>query len=448
MTSTSDDYGVNELTEATENTRQLFSRDSDRQTPPNYELTDGANSELSASRERQRERGRRAQRAFRKRQIDTIQRLEGRLAVYANAFNDVRHALATLQSAFESSLAVQPELAPVTTVQNAIATLKRSLSKIGTASISVAQRSGTSQPRNEVSSPVYGNDVAEASVIGTQYPSALAPVPQQVDLAAPASQCYTTNTPDWNSTQHVANQTVAIPEPAVIDTFSEWQPEHPSAPPEIVIPSPLTQHVQQQVPFPDSIPYLGAAAQTIAGQIYWSTMQLAYNILSGQDIQSQLGRNMFQYTALFRSLGAIRTAVKARLVYKSVGVLLEQSDPLSIGTLSAQISDALRQNDTNPHLWLSAHEVEAYVRHKYLKQAPREHATSAELIHAGSSNQTENTNRWNEQTSTIIGSSMLGAITDCLVSQLGFHSVCFGNGPRYHVETIDSLITQQLSIAS
>lgn len=181
----------------------------------------------------------------------------------------------------------------------------------------------------------------------------------------------------------------------------------------------------------DTIPHLTAAQhsqQTFAGKLYWTTMTLAYRLLCAIECDDASTIRKMLLTLRYED----REIVKRRLFTKFVllhGGDISQADaydgtanssPITTTTTTTSLSirqmaiNELIQNGQDVTRYLDSREVELHLRRRYVD--PENLAMYANPSHCG-----PNTDQ----------------ICSILLEQLAPRAVCYGEGPRWHIDDVE-----------
>ncbi|KAI1483510.1 hypothetical protein F4774DRAFT_406144 [Daldinia eschscholtzii] len=178
------------------------------------------------------------------------------------------------------------------------------------------------------------------------------------------------------------------------------------------------------VPPNDIIPYIGSGSKTFAGDLFWSIMDHA---------QKKCTRNHTETTALIqRALGHskatenwtiryIYAMVEARQEYRRTGSISAQyapaAEPDLPGIIRSRIDADYHSRGIDPNQWLSAAGIERRVKRMIGKD-------SFAILEAAARG--EGDPCWQESL----------AVTKCRLAE---NCICFGDGPRWDVDVVDAL---------
>ena len=266
-----------------------------------------------------RERGRRAQRAYRNRQLETARRLEQQNA-------SLRDALQTLISSSQDP--AKPKLRTV--LQDA----KRLVD---------SQENQQTRPAKSPTQPIIEQDRPDVDNTSSSQPNEY-----------PTTEV----TENWRDSNSLINRTGRF-SPRL--TYGLWlEPE---------------RHIHINSPPPDIVPFLGPGADTFGAAVYWRAMGIAF--ATGKKLQQQGGEvQRFlqpiedQILAIPFHIDGVDTLLKrveARLWYRRYGTLdIEHPgrDPDTAIRLHHKVLALLKERAVPVHEFLGMQDVESYLRHR------------------------------------------------------------------------------------
>ncbi|GKU07927.1 hypothetical protein FLAG1_10558 [Fusarium langsethiae] len=122
-------------------------------------------------------------------------------------------------------------------------------------------------------------------------------------------------------------------------------------------------YLRVSLPPQDLLPYLGPGAETFAGLLFWSVMEHAQSGCSRHDVGSII-ENGIGHSAATRGIrpAFIQTMAKARIEYKKTGSISQQhavagEDDLGL-VLCKLVEDDYRSKGKDPNQWLSCLAIE------------------------------------------------------------------------------------------
>ncbi|KAH6655382.1 hypothetical protein BKA67DRAFT_235138 [Truncatella angustata] len=184
----------------------------------------------------------------------------------------------------------------------------------------------------------------------------------------------------------------------------------------------------------DIIPYLGPAANTLAGKLFWAVLEHAISNchhVHHPTAHGTLHRNpsfkrMVEHTTALGDVSDdfMRAMIEARLEYRKLGFISAEyasaAEPDAGRVMRRKVVEDYMKRGENADVWLNPMAVEARAReilgsHGFTK-----------LKHAAESPN-------NNAQHTILSSA---------VNKLIEHYMCFGDGPRWNIEVVDGTFTK------
>ncbi|KAJ9603429.1 hypothetical protein H2200_012207 [Cladophialophora chaetospira] len=194
-------------------------------------------------------------------------------------------------------------------------------------------------------------------------------------------------------------------------------------------------------PSADIRPYVGTRRHTVAGHITWATLDYGYACLR-EAIMFQMGRDIdieelpeslppgsaarrlfdvsVRHTKQLHDIAYIMDLVEARLEFDKLGYMRSNTrgaDEPSRQVLEGQVLGGLRARGVRLDQWLSALDIEAHIRHQM-------------GILEFSAFQTALSQKQSIQTQLLMP----------LARTLAHRGVCFGDGPRWNVTYVTALV--------
>ena len=184
------------------------------------------------------------------------------------------------------------------------------------------------------------------------------------------------------------------------------------------------------LPQMETIPYLRQAQhtqQTFAGNLFWSTLSLAYRLINCVDSTAAPHRMFSYYFQHGISRDIVAHRIKSRILLGCTDVV--ERDPRPDGELSLQLNEAVVEEMTRKgeqvQQYLDPREVELYLRRKWLD--PDNIDLQGTTAPACSS--------WDRS------SPRTGDVWATLTERLSREAVCFGDSPRYHVNDVETALS-------
>ncbi|KAM5379423.1 hypothetical protein ACJZ2D_004121 [Fusarium nematophilum] len=174
----------------------------------------------------------------------------------------------------------------------------------------------------------------------------------------------------------------------------------------------------------DILPYLGPGSTTFAGRLFWSVMEHTQGgCKSPHSDTASLIRTALSHSRATRDIKAsfIRNMADARLEYKrtgSIGPENAAAGERDLGmVLHERVEKDYRERGKDPSLWLSLVAIERRVR------GIAGDAAFALL----------------EEAAADRGGVALKEMLNGIKCSMSDEAVCFGDGPRWHIEVVDKL---------
>lgn len=276
-----------------------------------------------------KERGRAAQAAFRKRQIDTINAQSEQLRLFNQLLSDVTEAAAKLKLSIQLSSSLEKGDVPKSVINEVVAQLERGLQRVPQAS--PLKEKGQDNSSNN--SPTHQENT-----------------PHPISHSAPADEV-----------EPLTTVSQSTPIPARSHTLP-GETIHPTPPSSPTFPL-LSLHL---IPPIEILPYLSLSQQaglptksTFAAQLYWATMSLSYRLARGAE-PSQAAPRLLLYHLRFHSLESVAARVGRRLLAESTGVVHQDAAPGHTWQLTHHIMQDLALEGEDVKRWLDARGVELW----------------------------------------------------------------------------------------
>ncbi|KAI1102876.1 hypothetical protein F4804DRAFT_249644 [Jackrogersella minutella] len=371
-----------------------------------------------------RERGKLAQRAFRQRQIDTIRSLEEENQKLRKAISDI------------SDAARQNDVAPSLTL--AISDARRVAGLPVTEM--AGQPSGSGIPTSEDSgwsSSTSNDDVANVDLVPSQNDSMFGFM-----MSSSGGQELMD---EWSQLLLAGNTDAYVPSSTNQETFdSGVDMTAPSVPhmrgPLSTMGVPLPSFEPDRAihltnPPPDIVPYMGAGAYTLAGQMYWSAMAFGFQAIKAIISTSEpppaavhIVEDVFMHTLKHMAIPKLVQLMHARLAFRRHGYFQLSSDehwdeirsfvdPAGPSKIHDVLADELLKAGVRKDDYLTPLDVERQLRDRFRDGYPVFEAA----LH---------------------GRALVVEHVACmrrLMRLLSRQSVCFGDGPRWRPDSVDLL---------
>lgn len=178
------------------------------------------------------------------------------------------------------------------------------------------------------------------------------------------------------------------------------------------------------LPPEDIIPYLGARANTFAGILFWSLMDHSQNKCPrGHNDPRAVIRRGLSHSSITQSwtMQFVFAMIEARLEYRTTGSISSKYASAADADLPAVICDQIKREyqsrGADPDRWLSSVGIEDRVKGMVGDDS---FAMLEEAARGG-------------------GDDRLRYELQSVICKLHEHCICFGDGPRWHVDFIDRL---------
>ncbi|KAM0552698.1 hypothetical protein ACHAPJ_007795 [Fusarium lateritium] len=181
-------------------------------------------------------------------------------------------------------------------------------------------------------------------------------------------------------------------------------------------------YMRISLPPQDILPYLGPGAETLAGLMFWSVMEHSQsgcsNHISETSVKTGLGH--CKATQSIKP-SFVETMAKARLEYRETGSISQKyraaaEDDLGL-VLCNLIEVDYRSRGKDPNLWLSCLAIEQRIKNAIGDSA-------LDTLRKAANKQ---------------GDPVLKGLMENVKCSLWDSAVCFGDGPRWNVDVVDSL---------
>ncbi|KAK3685195.1 hypothetical protein B0T22DRAFT_517070 [Podospora appendiculata] len=433
--------------------------------------------------EQRRERGRRAQRAFRQRQIDTIRELREENQALKDAINEISRAAAgsgdmALQRAIDNARRLAGNIDQQPAEEN-------SASETETEPASRVQRVPTRKPHSAISYEVdnmggiapLSMPTVQTSTAVTATTAGLLPTISSIPLLVlNPNQDHSDDQPSYSPTSDdISVDGIFASLGRNQDQTISPPPYPPSSPSSSSLSSPGRMSprlnyglwfepdriIRIAHPPRDVVPYIGEGMHTLAGTLYWAGMGCALSVLrkairgqqaktppyqtslSTSNIDPQRARataaaharmqRMFQTTLRLVSQQTVHDMIHARFLWRKLGYLAGDHpgrDPdLPVRILAGILREYNRASaDGELRSWLTPVDVEALVRVRLGGGPGGGWAPwAAALRGCGGGADME---------SVAVRVGMVKRLVDMIAE----HGVCFGDGPRWRVDLVEGAV--------
>ncbi|KAI0386366.1 hypothetical protein F5Y04DRAFT_121039 [Hypomontagnella monticulosa] len=371
-----------------------------------------------------RERGKLAQRAFRQRQIDTIRTLE-------QENRRLRKAISAISDAADKDdAALSRAISDARKVAGLPATEDKALPPAHTVTVTDPDDSGWSNgpsiddTANTVPVPNHNEDTFKATIpyVAAQDPES----DWSLSFPGDSSGAYTSV-----SNPEAFDSGIDMSMPTSENTDGIMVPTGPS-PAWLELDRPI--HISN--PPPDIMPYMGAGAYTLAGQIYWAAMAFGFHTLrtivstpTPPPAAVEHAMDVFAFTLKKVALPQVMGLIHARLIFRRYGYFqagnrgnMEEMKGYLNPVVPVEISTALIEEFQNAGIrrddYLTPLDIERQLRDRFRDEYPvfeaalRGQAIAQEHVHCMRQ----------------------------LMQIMSRQSMCFGDGPRWRPESVDTLV--------
>ncbi|ETS76942.1 hypothetical protein PFICI_10816 [Pestalotiopsis fici W106-1] len=199
------------------------------------------------------------------------------------------------------------------------------------------------------------------------------------------------------------------------------------------------RYMRLDKPPEDIVPYIGDAANTLAGHLFWAVMEHArsdchheHHALSRQELstsQNPCIQRMMRHSIAMQSIshGLIKAMVEARLEYRHLGYISAEyagaADPDTVRSLRRSVAAEFGSRGQDESVWVDAIGVESRVRSLL---GPDYFATLERAARSPESAKAHISLSW---------------ALDRLIGSF----ICFGDGPRWNVLEVDDIFSSWLS---
>jgi hypothetical protein len=333
-----------------------------------------------------RERGRVAQAAFRKRQINTIHAQEEQLRSFEQLSETVNKAISQLKIVTQVSSDHRKDDMLQHMVQELVSQLEHAIKRVPPTRLWNAQGKDNQGKSTDPTALIHQETLSQATSTALSSETVVA---QEVTVTEGQAIMSASMGGVYNDHTHE-------------ETFSEDSHTFPDS-------NPLT--LSFLVPPIEIIPYLSSrpgSKPTFAGKLFWETMSLGYRLASGAE-ELQIAPRLLLYHLRFHTATSIAGRVGRMLLNESTGVTYQDSAPHFTYQMTQHIVRDLVLEGEDVRGYLDAREVELYFW--------RSSINPISLVPLGMEDADWRLSQ--------------------LLQELSRNAVCFGNGPRYLVRDVE-----------
>lgn len=333
-----------------------------------------------------RERGRAAQAAFRKRQIDTIHAQEEQLRLFDQLSKDVNEATSKLKIAIQVSADHRKDDVPKHMVQELVSQLEHAVQRVPPTRLWKAKGKDNEGMSTNPAALIHQETSCQDTSNALFSEKVVAP---EVTVTVGQAMRPASIGGDYNNYTHEEIT------PRASQTF----------------PSSSSPIFSLLVPPIEIIPYLSPRPgnkPTFAGKLYWATMSLGYRLASGAE-NLQIAPRLLLYHLRFHTAASIAERVGRMLLNESTGVTHQDSAPHFTYQMTQHIVRDLVLEGEDVKGYLDAREVELYFWRR-----------GVDPISLGPLGVEDADWRLGE-----------------LLQELSRNAVCFGDGPKYLVYDVE-----------
>ncbi|KAI1380539.1 hypothetical protein F4677DRAFT_407141 [Hypoxylon crocopeplum] len=363
-----------------------------------------------------RERGKLAQRAFRQRQIDTIRSLEDENQKLRDAISTITDAAGRSDAALSLAILEARKVAglPVAEVK-------------GQLPAPIVTNSDDSGWSSSGSNDDAANVAATSSLDDDMF-EFLIPSFDAKETADSWSRSFLAG----NSQMYNTSSGLQRLDGGIGTTTANLLPAAGYANPTEISPFEPDRAFHLATPPPDIMPYMGAGAYTLAGQMYWTAMAFGFQAIRALTTSStpppaavETVSDLFTHTLKRAALPQIMTLMHARLAFRNPKLDLESLraerwalDPALTAELGAAMAAELQAAGIRKDDFLTPLDVERTLRDRFRDEYPVFEAA-------------------------LRGQALAADHVACmrrLMQIMSRQSICFGDGPRWRPESVDTLV--------
>lgn len=168
------------------------------------------------------------------------------------------------------------------------------------------------------------------------------------------------------------------------------------------------------------IPYMAHAqhnSRTFAGRLFWSTMSFGYQLVCCEDWNTPSLAKMFQYYKHHLSQDTVKRRIAIKLVTNGTGMIHEDTTPEITSYVNKLVVKNMTESGEQVQNYLDPREVELYFRRRWIDP------NNLSLADTSDAYSTLSTDK----------------LTKMLVNELTLMAVCFGDGPRFHIDDVEKV---------
>ncbi|KAI8961225.1 hypothetical protein F5Y11DRAFT_327343 [Daldinia sp. FL1419] len=367
-----------------------------------------------------RERGKLAQRAFRQRQIDTIRSLEDENRKLRKAISAISDAADRSDVALSRAIVEARKIAGIAAPQS-----KRKLPEPTMPDLNDSSWSSVAPVENSVTTPPpESNGLIDFSSPSLDMSDGENNWSQFLSAGSLDADGSTVNFGSFGSELDMAMpnfEYVAVPTAPTEIPSATFEPDR-------------AIHITD--PPPDIVPYMGAGAYTLSGQLYWAALAFGFQALRAiissatpPPVAIDIVTQQWFFTSKRMALPQIMRLMHARLVFRRYGYFHLASDkyaeeikgfldPNLVERLSVALRDDVEKSGFKKDDFLSPVDFEKELRQRFRDQYP--------IFEAA-----------------LKGQAFAKEHVACmrkLIQLMSRQAVCFGDGPRWRPESVDTLV--------
>ncbi|CAI6093838.1 unnamed protein product [Clonostachys chloroleuca] len=195
-------------------------------------------------------------------------------------------------------------------------------------------------------------------------------------------------------------------------------------------------YMRVSLPPEDIIPYIGSGADTFAGRLFWSVMEHSQSGCTGRHVHPRLSDLMSKAVDHCKvtqevNLSFVKAMAQARLEFKNTGSISPKNAAAGEPDLGMVICERIKRDylerGKNPDVWLPSVAIEAHLRRRIDDPA------AFRLL---------------EDAARGEGDPTLRTLLENIQCRLFDNTICFGDGPRWHVDVVDCLFLEWMERTS
>ncbi|CAH0038730.1 unnamed protein product [Clonostachys solani] len=195
-------------------------------------------------------------------------------------------------------------------------------------------------------------------------------------------------------------------------------------------------YMRVSLPPEDIMPYIGSGADTFAGRLFWSVMEHSQSGCTGRHVHPRLSDLMSKAVDHCKvtqevNLSFVKAMAQARLEFKNTGSISPKYATAGEPDLGMVICERIKKDylerGKNPDVWLPSVAIEEHLRRRI------DDPTVFRLL---------------EEAAKGEGDPTLRALLENIQCRLFDNTICFGDGPRWHVDVVDCLFLEWMERTS